>query len=456
MAAADSEATRPVGDPGELVRGFHAAAKPRAAWRVGAEHEKIGVIVDPRRGAVGSAPAYDWPSGIAAVLAGLGAYGWANVEEHGKVIALSRDGASVSLEPGGQFELSGAPHARLADNVAESQRHLAEVRAVAQNLGLAWLAVGFRPFGTLADVPWMPKGRYAVMRAYLPTRGSRGLEMMKRTATVQANLDFADEDDAERKFRTAMSVTSIVTAIYANSPIVDGRDSGFQSYRAHVWLDTDNDRCGMPAFSFERGGFFRRYAEWALDVPMFFVHRERFGGYRPADGLTFRRFMRDGFDGEHATMADWTLHLSTLFPETRLKSYLEMRGADAGTVPMVEALPALWKGLLHHDDARAAAEAITAHLGVEERLALRAEVPRAGLGAAVPAARGGTTTVLAWARELVAIAKAGLAQIEPEAVPSLAPLEEVVTSGRSPADHVREVWRALGGDPARVCAALAL
>jgi glutamate--cysteine ligase len=404
MAAADPRLQHPIAGVPELVQTFHEAGKPRDRWRVGGEHEKIGIIVDPSLGTPGAAVPYEGgPASISAMFADLVPLGWKPVEEHGHVIAAERERASVTLEPGGQTELSGAPHQSLLTLQAEFDRHRDEMLTIARAHGVAWLAVGFRPLGTLADVPWMPKGRYAIMREYLPTRGKLPLEMMKRTATVQANLDWADEADAQRKFVAAMSVTSIVTAIYANSPVVDGKDTGYQSYRASIWLDTDPDRCGIPAFSFAPGpeGFFASYVDWALDVPMFFVHREAWGGYRAAGGMTFRRFLREGFQGERAVLADWHLHLSTLFPETRLKGYLEVRGADAGSQPMVLALPALWKGLLYDDDACAAASALTAHLSYEERLALRADVPRTGLSAELPARGGGKVRMLELARALV-------------------------------------------------------
>jgi glutamate--cysteine ligase len=459
MAADDLRLSPPIAGVPQLVQTFHDAGKPRADWRVGGEHEKIGVIVDPARGTPGAAPAYaGGPASISALFADLIAHDWAPVEEHGHVIAALRDGASVTLEPGGQTELSGAPHASLLTLEAEFDRHRHEMVELARAHGIAWLAVGFRPLGTLDDVPWMPKGRYAIMREYLPTRGKLALEMMKRTATVQANLDWADEADAQRKFVAAMSVTSLVTAIYANSPVVNGRDTGYQSYRASIWLDTDPDRCGIPPFSFTPGadGFFARYVEWALDVPMFFVSRPAWGGYRAAGGMTFRRFLADGFQGERATLADWQLHLSTLFPETRLKTYLEVRGADAGSQAMVLALPALWKGLLYDDAACREASALTAHLAYEERLALREQVPRTGLATGMRSAGGGQVGVLELARQLVAIARAGLTRVAPDEVRLLAPLDEVVTTGRAPAERVREAFAGWAGDVGKLVEKLGL
>jgi len=440
---------RPVLDAGALAAAFAAAAKPRSAWRIGAEHEKIGVVA-----ATGLPAPYDGPRGIAVLLEALAQRGaWTRTLDGEHLVALARGGERVTLEPGGQLELSGEPLSSLSEIEAEITGHLAELGPASRELGIAWLGVGFRPLGGLADVAWVPKGRYVVMRAYLPARGRRGHDMMKRTATVQANLDYADEEDAARKLRAVMSVTSIVTALFACSPLADGRDSGLQSVRAAAWLDTDPDRCGLLPFAFADGGLFRRYTEWALDVPMFFVHRD---GYRPAGGMTFRRFLRDGFHGERATMDDWELHLSTLFPEARLRHYLEVRGADAGPLPMVLALPALAKGLLYDDDACRAATALTAHLSFAERLALRDEVPRLGLAAPVPGTGRPTQTVLDLARDLVALARAGLARVAPDEVDGLLPLDEVVATGRAPAERIRDAWRAAAGDGARLVEALRL
>jgi glutamate--cysteine ligase len=440
MAGAEDE--QRVTTAQELVADFLQAGKPRHAWRVGAEHEKVGVVL-----ASGAAAPYAGDGGIAAVLAALEGRGWSPVYEGPNLIALQGRGASVTLEPGGQLELSGAPHGDLCALKQELARHHDELAEISSPLGLGWLAIGFRPLGTLEEIPWVPKARYAVMREYLPTRGGHAHDMMKRTATVQANLDYADEADAERKLRAAMSATSLVTALWANSPVVEGQDSGYESYRARVWLDTDADRCGIPAFIFDdaaRTGIFSRYTEWALEVPMFFVKREHWG-YRPTGGITFRRFMREGFAGERATLGDWQLHLSTLFPENRLKHYLEVRGADAGSLDMVLALPALWKGLLYDDEALSATLALTAHWSLPERLDVRARVPRSGLATPVPGRHGKDTTVLTLARELVAIARAGLGRVAPRELVLLPPVEEVAAAGRAPAARVRELFAQ--GDP---------
>jgi glutamate--cysteine ligase len=437
----------PIASVEQLVGRFAAGGKSPGEFRIGVEHEKIGVLEES-----GDPVPYDGPRGIEALLRRLAALdGWQLGVENDRVVSLSRGPLRVSLEPGGQLELSGDPLPSLRDAEHEIMSHLDELRAPSVELGIAWLGIGFRPFGRLDDIPWVPKGRYAIMRTELAKKGRHGHDMMKRTATVQANLDYSDEADAERKLRAAMSVTSIVTALFAASPLADGKDTGYASYRAAAWLDTDPDRCGLLPFAFEAGQVFRRYTEWALDVPLLFLYRQ--GEYRTAGGATFRRFLAEGLGGERATLEDWDLHLSTLFPEARLKNYLEVRGADAGPLPMVLALPALWKGLLYDEDACRAATALTAHLSFPERQALREAVPRQGLAAAIPR-RGAVRDA---ARELVAIARAGLTRAALSGKCALLePLDEVVGTGRAPADRIRDAWRAAGGDRKRLVAALRL
>ncbi|MBK9031113.1 MAG: glutamate--cysteine ligase [Myxococcales bacterium] len=445
MHLVDESDAVPLANVDELVAYFRDAEKPRAAWRVGSEHELIGVRA--RGPAAGTAPAYDGADGIGAVLAGFAARGWTPVEEGGHVIALTRGDDQITIEPGGQLELASRPLAddrQLVTALAEHQATLAEI---SRPLGLAWLAIGFRPFGTRAEVPWMPKHRYDFMRAYMPTVGSRGLEMMQRTTTVQANFDWSDEVDAAAKLRCLLGVSSILTALFASSPIVDGKVSGFQSYRAHIWRDTDNARAGLLRFAFERDDVYRAYVEWALDVPMYFLYR---GGYRTVTDLTFRRFLREGYDGARATNADWALHLSTLFPDARMKRYLEVRGCDCGSFPMVAALAPLCRGLLYDTDARAAAIALTAGLDWDARQELAELVPRAGLATPV-----GGTTVGVLARELVTIAAAGLARQAPDAVDLLRPLVAIAETGRTEADHIIDVWQATGGEPEATIARLA-
>jgi glutamate--cysteine ligase len=442
----DDSESEPIVSTDELLTHFRDAEKPRAAWRVGSEHELIGVRA--RGPGIGTAPGYDGPDGIGAVLAGFGERGWEPVIERGHTIALTHGDDQITIEPGGQLELASRPMVdgrELVVQLADHTRALAEISAP---MGLAWLSIGLRPFGGRADVPWMPKERYDVMRAYMPTVGTRGLDMMLRTATVQVNLDWSDEADATGKLRCLMGVTSILTALWAASPIVDGKVSGFQSYRAYIWRDTDNQRAGLLPFAFERDDVYQAYIDWALDVPMYFVHR---GGYRtvPA-GLTFRQFLAEGWNGERATRGDWGLHLSTLFPEGRMKRYLEVRGCDCGSMGMIAALAPFCQGLLYDDDARAAAIALTAGLSIEERQRIADQVPRTGL-----ATRAGSGTLGDLARELVAIARAGLARVQPDATSLIDPVAHIAESGRTQADRIIELWEATGGDPARAIPALA-
>ncbi|HEY0712768.1 MAG TPA: glutamate-cysteine ligase family protein, partial [Polyangia bacterium] len=301
------------------------------------------------------------------------------------------------------------------------------------------------PWGRLDEIPWLPKQRYAIMRDYLPRHGRHGHDMMKRTATVQVNLDFADEADAAEKMRVGFACSSIVTALYAASPITEGRPNGYKSFRAAVWLDMDESRCGLIPAVFEPGFGYRAYAEWAADVPMFFLARN--GQYHALPNLTFRRFMKEGWQGEHATLDDWALHLSTVFPEVRLKRTIEMRGADAGPLPFVDGLAALWHGLLDDPDARQAAWARVAKASSGERLDLRRAVPRAGLSA-----RFLGRDLAALASELCDIAAAGLARIPggERDRPLLEPLAQFARAGRSPADDMLKDFDAHRGNPQRL------
>jgi glutamate--cysteine ligase len=424
----------------DLVDYFRGAAKPRIEWRVGIEQEKIGVLED------GRAVPYEGTPGISQILQLLVERGFAPKTEDGHIIALERGAERITVEPGGQLELSGAAQDSATACRDALLAHVAEVTAVARPLGVRFIGCGARPFGGLDDIPWLPKRRYAVMRTYLPPRGRLAQDMMKRTATVQANFDFADEADATEKIRTAMGVTSIVTAMFAASPITDGQVNGYKSYRAAIWLDTDEARCGLLPFTFKPGFTFADYAEWALDVPMFFVVRD--GVYRQApDRLTFRRFWHEGFEGEQATMADWEMHLSTVFPEVRLKRTIEVRGADAAALPFAVGLGALWRGLLDDVEARAEAWRLVANHPLAERETLRRQVPRAGL-----AARLGGRTLRDLAVELCRIADVGVRRLPDgdQDAELIAPLLAYATAGRCPADDMLDDYAATKGDPQKL------
>jgi glutamate--cysteine ligase len=424
-----------VGSVADLVAFARAGEKPRADWRVGTEHEKIGIrSSDLRR------VPYEGEQGIAGILAALAAEtGWREVREDGALIALEGEGASVTLEPGGQLELSGAPLRSIFETCGELSRHLEAVRKVSAPRGVVWLALGADPFHDVDETPRVPKARYAVMRRYLPTRGDLALHMMHLSATVQANFDYASEADMAAKLRTAMGVSPLVSALFANSPLHQRKASGFVSRRVHVWRHVDPDRCGMLSFVFEPGLGYEAYVQWALDVPMFFVLHA--GEYRPARGLTFRRFLAEGHDGRRANLQDWNLHLTTLFPEVRLKQFLEVRGADAVPPALTCALPALWKGILYDDAARDAAWRLVAGWSFAEREASLEAVARRGLAAEVAG-----RPVLPLARELVAIAREGLARIgdgrggESDERGFLDPLGAIAESGRSPGDEVLAQW----------------
>jgi glutamate--cysteine ligase len=428
-----------ISSPLALTTYFREASKPRDQWRVGVEQEKIPVYDD------GTPAAYEGPRGIAVLLQTLEERGFLAEKEDGHAIALERRQDRITLEPGGQLELSGPALVSAEAGRQILVAHIREVQEAARPLGIRFIAGGFRPWGTLDDVPWLPKRRYVVMRDYLPRRGRLGHEMMKRTATVQANLDFADEADGVAKMRVAFGVTSLVTAMFASSPISEGAPNGYQSYRAAVWLDMDEDRCGMLPFVFEPGFGFSHYVEWALDVPMFFVVRD--GVYLPVGGMSFRRFLQEGWQGQRATMRDWEVHLSTLFPEVRLKRYIEVRGADSAPLPVAQALAALWRGILDDPEARAAAWSLVESWPYVERLRLRREVPAGGL-----AVRAGGKPLADLAVELVAIARGGLGRLPEGTIdqPLLDPVMAYAKAGRCPADDMLDDFAALGGDPRKL------
>jgi glutamate--cysteine ligase len=426
----------------DLIGAMSKGIKPKDQWRIGAEHEKFGFDKASLR-----RPAYDGPNRIKAMLEGLQRFGWSPVEEAGHVIALERRNAegyaaSISLEPGGQFELSGAPLETIHDICNETGQHLMEVKQVADQLNLGFLGAGFDPLWRREDVPVMPKGRYDIMRAYMPKKGSLGLDMMLRTCTIQANLDFDSEADMVAKFRASLALQPIATALFACSPFTEGKPNGFLSARANVWTDTDADRTGMLGFVFEDGFGFERYADYALDTPMYFAKRgER---YIDASGQSFRDFLAGklpALPGEQPTIKDWNDHLTTLFPEVRLKSYLEMRGADGGPWSRICALPALWAGVLYDAPSLAAAWDLVKDWEVEDHERLRRDVTRLGLKAEVAG-----RSVQDVARDMVHIAREGLknrARFSGGMVDErgyLSELEDIADSGVTPADRLLALY----------------
>ena len=437
----------------QLIHAMSKGEKPRDQWRIGAEHEKFGFDKSTLR-----RPAYEGDNGILAMLTGLQRFGWSPVEEAGHVIALERKNsegyaASISLEPGGQFELSGAPLQTIHDICSETGQHLMEVKQVADQLNLGFLGAGFDPLWRREDIPVMPKGRYGIMRAYMPKKGSLGLDMMLRTCTIQANLDFDSEADMIMKFRTSLALQPIATALFACSPFTEGKPNGFLSARANVWTDTDPDRTGMLDFVFADGFGYERYADYALDTPMYFAKRGE--TYVDLSGQSFRTFMTEGLDalpGERATAKDWADHLTTLFPEVRLKQYLEMRGADGGPWSRICALPALWAGILYDAPSLAAAWDLCKDWDIADHERLRRDVTRLGLKAEVAG-----RSVRDIAVDLVDIAKQGLknrARFSGGMVDErgyLSELEDIADSGVTPADRLLELYHGeWQGDVSRI------
>ncbi|UXI68200.1 glutamate--cysteine ligase [Tahibacter amnicola] len=421
----------------QLVEYIAEGARPSAQWRIGTEHEKFGFRLDDLR-----PPPYEGERGIGALLQGLTRFGWAPVTEKGTLIALSRGDASITLEPAGQLELSGAPLETIHDTCCEVACHLREVKAVADELGVGFLGMGFNPKWKREEMPWMPKGRYAIMRRYMPLKGGLGLDMMTRTCTVQVNLDFGSEADMVKKFRVSLALQPIATALFADSPFTDGKPNGFQSFRSNVWTDTDPDRTGMLDFVFEDGFGYERYVDYLLDVPMYFSYRD--GEYVDLAGQSFKRFLDgklEALPGAVPTLKDWADHMTTAFPEVRLKRYLEMRGADGGPWNRLCALPALWVGLLYDDAALDAAWDLVKDFTLAERHALRDGVPRHGFK--LPFRQG---TVRELALETLKIAGHGLARRArrngsgaDEAV-FLEPLIEFAQANQTPAERKLELF----------------
>jgi glutamate--cysteine ligase len=420
----------PITHARQLAEWFAAGSKPRDAWRIGTEHEKFGF-----RRTDFSPP--DYPhQGIRAMLDGIEAKGWAPIRDGENIIGLTRGMESVSLEPGGQFELSGAPLTNLHETRRETAAHLRDVHEIAAPLGLGFAGMGFHPLATRAQMPWMPKSRYKIMRRYMPLKGNLGLDMMLRTCTVQVNLDFGDEADMVEKLRVSLALQPLATALFASSPLLEGAPSGFKSLRARVWTDTDPDRTGIPACVFEEGFGFERFAEYVLDVPMYFVARD--GVLHDVAGASFRDFMAgrvQALAGIEATMGDAADHVTTVFTEVRLKKFLEMRGADAGSEAMLLAKSTFWVGLLYDDAAQKAARALTRTWTLDEIMLMRAEVPQQGLQARIAG-----RSLRDVAREVLAISADGLRARGLGEEAYLAPLHEIAESGMTQADRILQLY----------------
>ncbi len=437
----------PITSTQQLAGWFAAGSKPKSRWTIGTEHEKFGFRRDDL-----SPPPYA-PAGIEALLAALQPRGFEPIADQGKVIGLKRDGASISLEPGGQFELSGAPLPDLHGTEAELLTHLDEVRAAAEPLGLGFAPLGFHPLATRDAMPWMPKSRYAIMRAYMPRVGAMGLDMMLRTCTVQVNLDFGDEADMAEKFRVSLALQPLATALFANSPFAEGKPNGYRTLRGRVWAETDPDRTGIPAVAFEPGFGFERFADWVLDVPMYFIARD--GRYVDAAGVSFRAFLEgraERLAGHEATMGDWADHVTTVFTDVRLKRFLEMRGADAGSPAMMVAQSAFWVGLLYDDAAQKAAAALVRDWDLAAMRALRLAVPERALMAEIAG-----RSLKDIARDALAIARQGLVARGLGEERYLDVLDEVAESGLTQADRwLARAARDWGGDVRPVLAAAAV
>ena len=432
----------------ELAAYIRAAERPVERWAVGVEHEKIGV-----QGPGAEAVPYFGGSGIRALLDDIARSAGGKQHQHrenGQPVALLGRDASVTLEPGGQLELSGAPARGLGEIAREIDEHLAEVRKDSQ--GIRWLAAGYRPFGSRDDAHWMPKGRYAAMRSSLGPRGPLALDMMLMTATVQANLDWSDERDLARKVRAATAVSPVVTAMFANSPLRLGRPSGYLDFRYQVWRETDPARCGLLEQMLRPDWGYAKYVDWAVDVPMLFVRHG--SDYRDAQGQTFRDWLVTGRlaggEKEQPTVSHWADHLSTLFPEVRVKRVLELRGADVVPMPLMMALPALWMGLLYDKGAAEAAAALTARWSFAELVDFQGAVARKALHAQGP----GGVTARELAREVLRIAHAGLrgwrATSGLDESAHLEPLTGIADSGRTLAEQILQVYEASGAEPASV------
>ncbi len=455
----NTKPSAPIQSRVDLVDWISSGAKPSTEWCLGTEHEKFVFRQETFEPVL-----HEGEQGISALMCGfMACCGWEPIFEGENIIALKRafgeKGANVSLEPGGQFELSGAPLKSVHDTAAETEQHLMQCHKAGSPLGLSFMALGFAPTWTLEEIPKVPKQRYDIMTQYMPKVGSRGLDMMYRTATIQTNLDFANEADMTQKLRISLALQPIATALFASSPFTEGRPNGFKSMRSEVWRDTDADRTGMLPFVFEQGMGYERLVDYALDVPMYFIYRD--GHYIDAAGASFRDFLAGklpGLEGVLPTMDDWSDHMTTLFPEVRVKRFIEMRGADGGRAEMINALPALWAGLLYDSAAQDAAWDLVKDWNEEERQVLRDAVPRLALQTPF---RDGTVQNIA--RRVLEIAAAGLkargrmnSAGEDERT-YLSPLEEIADSGITNADRYLEKFHgAWGGRIAPIFAEVAI
>jgi glutamate--cysteine ligase len=422
----------------DLIAFFRDAERPTSNHKLGLEHEKF-IYPVPSSNPV----PYEGDSGIGALLAKLQSYGYQAFRESPEqpVIALTRKAATISLEPGGQVELSGSPSLTARAVHAENQRHLSELRASCAELGLRMVAMGYRPFGTVADMPWMPKTRYAAMRQTLSSRGRLALDMMLMTATGQVSLDWADEADCVRKTVAIARLSPVMVALYANSPLVKGRPSGLMSYRSQVWTDVDPARCGFLPSMFDGSFSYRAYVEWALDAPLLFLRRR---DQYLLPKITFRQLLAQGFEGEPARDSDWVDHLSTLFPEVRLKKVIEVRGADCVSAVLTGALVALWRGILYDPTALSEAEALVPRFSYREHLEFAGAARKDGLRGKFQ-----RLSFVNLAKALVEISRSGLLRLDPDDAPLLDPLNELAAAGRSPGEDILEQW-GRNPDPVRL------
>ncbi|MEM8749004.1 MAG: glutamate--cysteine ligase [Pseudomonadota bacterium] len=431
--ARDTTNETPLTTRAQLLEALEGGCKPKDEWRIGTEHEKFGFYKSDL-----SPVPYEGDRGIRALLEILQKRsGWDPIIDAGNIIGLvATDGmGAISLEPGGQFELSGAPLKTIHETCRESNAHLSQLREIADELGMGFLGLGGSPKWTFAETPQMPKSRYDIMRAYMPKVGSHGLDMMHRTCTIQVNLDFSSEDDMRTKMQVSTKLQAVAAALFANSPFTDGKPNGLLSWRAEIWRDTDNQRAGLHEFMVSDEMSFERYVDWALSVPMYFIMRD--GVYIDCTHITFQKFLDKGLDGHRANEGDWTNHIGTLFPDVRLKKFLEMRLADGGPWRRICALPALWVGLLYDEQALADAKTLTDELSFEDVRIMRDAVPSQGLKA--PA---GKRTVLDLARDTLAISHKGLNardcrnDMDVNETHFLAPLDEVVALGETQAERL--------------------